>query len=101
MSRKVGNVAAAQARLLRLARESKLSLQDLPERYGIERLLYRLSLSEHRSRFVLKGATFREICAVAVAEDGMEFEVESVAAEETRAEPECVGVTHAPTRQPE
>ena len=57
MNRKGRNVAASvQAKLLTLSRESKLSLQDLLERYCIERLLYRLSISPHRSRFILKGA---------------------------------------------
>lgn len=57
MNRKGRNVAASvQAKLLRLSRESKLSLQDLLERYCIERLLYRLSRSPQRTRFVLKGA---------------------------------------------
>lgn len=51
------NVAASvQARLLQLSRNSKLSLQDLLERYCTERLLYRLANSPHRSRFILKGA---------------------------------------------
>jgi len=126
MNQKGRNVAASvQARLLQLSRSSKLSLQDLLERYCIERLLYRLSLSPHRSRFVLKGAmllivwgegsservtrdadllgfgdnspavvtaTFREICAVAVDDDGVKFEVDSVVAEEIRADQEYVGV---------
>ncbi len=126
MNQKGRNLSASvQARLLQLSRTSKLSLQDLLERYCIERLLYRLSLSPHRSRFVLKGAmllivwgegsservtrdadllgfgdnspavvtaTFREICAVSVGDDGVEFEMESVAAEQIRAEQEYVGV---------
>ncbi len=126
MNQKGRNVAASvQARLLQISRESRLSLQDLLERYCIERLLYRLSLSEHRSRFVLKGAmllivwgegasdrvtrdadllgfgdnsperlkaTFREICAVEVGDDGVRFEIASVAAEPIRAEQEYVGV---------
>lgn len=126
MNQKGRNVSASvQARLLQLSRASKLSLQDLLERYCIERLLYRLSLSPHRSRFVLKGAmllivwgegsservtrdadllgfgdnspaavtaTFRELCIIPVGDDGVDFEVESVAAEEIRAEQEYVGV---------
>lgn len=48
--------ASVQARLLQLSRNSKLSLQDLLERYCTERLLYRLGNSPHRSRFILKGA---------------------------------------------
>jgi len=57
MKQKGRNVAASvQARLLQLSRNSKLSLQDLLERYCTERLLYRLANSPHRSRFILKGA---------------------------------------------
>ena len=57
MKKKGPNVAASvQAQLLRLSRNSKLSLQDLLERYCTERLLYRLSRSPHHSRFILKGA---------------------------------------------
>jgi predicted nucleotidyltransferase component of viral defense system len=126
MKQKGRNVAASiQARLLQLSRNSKLSLQDLLERYCTERLLYRLANSPHRSRFILKGAmllivwgegsservtrdadllgfgdnspavaaaTFREICAVAVDDDGVQFEVESIKAEPIRADQEYVGV---------
>jgi predicted nucleotidyltransferase component of viral defense system len=126
MKQKGRNVAASvQARLLQLSRNSKLSLQDLLERYCTERLLYRLANSPHRSRFILKGAmllivwgegsservtrdadllgfgdnspavaaaTFREICAVVVDDDGVQFEVETIEAEAIRAEQEYVGV---------
>lgn len=126
MKQKGRNVAASvQARLLQLSRNSKLSLQDLLERYCTERLLYRLSRSPHHSRFILKGAmllivwgegsservtrdavllgfgdnsptaaaaAFRDICAVAVDDDGVHFEVETIEAESIRAEQEYVGV---------
>ncbi|MFM7101109.1 MAG: nucleotidyl transferase AbiEii/AbiGii toxin family protein, partial [Verrucomicrobiota bacterium] len=126
MKQKGRNMAASvQARLLQLSRNSKLSLQDLLERYCTERLLYRLSRSPHQSRFVLKGAmllivwgegsservtrdadllgfgdnsptaaaaAFRDICAVAVDDDGVQFEVETLQAESIRAEQEYVGV---------
>jgi len=126
MRQKGRNAAASvQARLLQLSRNSKLSLQDLLERYCTERLLYRLANSPHRSRFILKdamllivwgegsservtpdadllgfgdhspavaAATFREICAVVVDDDGVQFEVESIKAEAIRAEQEYVGV---------
>jgi predicted nucleotidyltransferase component of viral defense system len=48
--------ASIRARLLTLAQEKGQSFELLLTRYAIERLLYRLSLSEHRDRFVLKGA---------------------------------------------
>jgi len=58
MNKKGRNVAASvQAKLLQLSRNSKLSLQDLLERYCTERLLYRLSRSQYQSRFILKGAS--------------------------------------------
>lgn len=57
MNKKGRNVAASvQAKLLQISRNSKLSLQDLLERYCTERLLYRLSRSPYQSRFILKGA---------------------------------------------
>lgn len=48
--------ASVQARLLQLARERKEDFQLVLTRYANERLLYRLSRSDHADRFVLKGA---------------------------------------------
>jgi len=48
--------ASARDRLLALARDRGEDFQLLLTRYGLERLLYRLSQSRHRDRFVLKGA---------------------------------------------
>lgn len=57
MARDVKNVGASvRGRLLRLAKGRRVDFQLLAIRYGLERLLYRLSLSPHRERFVLKGA---------------------------------------------
>ena len=44
-------------RLLRRARERGEDYNFLLNRFAVERFLYRLSLSPHRDRFVLKGAT--------------------------------------------
>ena len=41
---------------MNLARERGQVLDLLLTRYALERLLYRLSVSQHRNRFVLKGA---------------------------------------------
>ena len=49
--------ASVRARLLNLARETQEDFQMLLNRYARERLLYRLSQSSYRERFVLKGAT--------------------------------------------
>ena len=48
--------ASVRARLLNRARERGQALDLLLTRYALERLLYRLSISRHRDRFVLKGA---------------------------------------------
>jgi predicted nucleotidyltransferase component of viral defense system len=48
--------ASVRQRLLNLARERREDFQRLLRRYAQERLLYRLSRSEHRDSFILKGA---------------------------------------------
>lgn len=48
--------ASVRARLLNRARAEDIEFQFLLMRYALERFLYRLGLSEHRDRFVLKGA---------------------------------------------
>ena len=51
------NVAhSVRQRLLNRAKESGVDFQLVLTRYAVERLLYRLARSEHRDRFVLKGA---------------------------------------------
>jgi hypothetical protein len=47
---------SVRARLARLAARTGDDFQDVLVRYGLERLLYRLSRSEWRDRFLLKGA---------------------------------------------
>ncbi|KPK48313.1 MAG: hypothetical protein AMK72_07310 [Planctomycetes bacterium SM23_25] len=55
--RKVVNVAASvRGRLLRIIRETGEDPNLMWSRYATERLLYRLSVSEHANDFVLKGA---------------------------------------------
>lgn len=57
MAREPGNLGASiRARLLERARAERSDFQILLTRYALERLLYRLSVSEHRNSFVLKGA---------------------------------------------
>ncbi len=48
--------ASVRNRLLTLARERGEDFQFLLTQYGLERLLYRLSQSAYRNRFILKGA---------------------------------------------
>ena len=55
--RKPANMGASvRTRLQNLARERNQPFQVLLTRFALERLLYRLSTTQHRDRFVLKGA---------------------------------------------
>ena len=57
MARELRNIGASvRARLLARARAEQTDFQILLTRYALERFLYRLSVSEQRERFVLKGA---------------------------------------------
>lgn len=57
MQDKPQNVGASvRARLLNHAKSQKLDFNLVLTRYGIERLIYRISLSRFSSQFVLKGA---------------------------------------------
>jgi predicted nucleotidyltransferase component of viral defense system len=57
MLRETRNVGASvRARLLARSRAEGSDYQILLTRYALERLLYRLSASEHHDRFILKGA---------------------------------------------
>lgn len=57
MAREIKNVAASvRARLLALARATGKDFQLVLTNYALERLLYRLSVSKHNKRFILKGA---------------------------------------------
>lgn len=64
MKRELQNVGASvRARLLERARAEKSDFQLLLTRYVLERLLYRLSVSEYRDRFILKGALLLSVLA--------------------------------------
>ena len=57
MARDLYNIGASvRARLLDRARREGADFQNILTRYALERLLYRLSVSAARDRFVLKGA---------------------------------------------
>ena len=57
MKKPIRNMAASvRERLLKLAHTCGQPNGELLDRYCIERLLYRLSCSAHRDRFILKGA---------------------------------------------
>ena len=62
MSKPVTNVAASvRQRLLNLARERNEDFGLLLTKYALERLLFRVSQSQHRMTFVLKGALLFEL----------------------------------------
>jgi hypothetical protein len=53
--------ASVRRRLLNLARERKEDFGLVLTKYGLERVLYRISQSKHREGFVLKGALLFEL----------------------------------------
>ena len=62
MKKPVANVpASVRQRLLNLATERKKDFGLILTRYGLERFLYRLSVSPHRDAFVLKGALLLQL----------------------------------------
>jgi Nucleotidyl transferase AbiEii toxin, Type IV TA system len=57
MTRSVTNFAASvRARLFTEAKRRNTDFQLILQRYAAERFLYRIGVSQHRGRFVLKGA---------------------------------------------
>ncbi len=62
MSKSVTNVSASvRQRLLNLARDRKEDFGLLLTKYALERLLFRISQSEHKMTFILKGALLFEL----------------------------------------
>lgn len=57
MEKKKNLAASVRARLKNRAQETDTEFQTMLIRFGNERLLYRLSQSEYKTRFLLKGAT--------------------------------------------
>lgn len=56
MTGKANLAASIRARLLAVAKAKKVEFELMLTRFALERLLYRLSISEHREWFLLKGA---------------------------------------------
>src|SRR6267143_6420996 len=62
LKKRVANLSASvRQRLLNLATERKEDFDLVVTRYGLERFLYRLSVSPHRDSFVLKGALLLQL----------------------------------------
>lgn len=65
MKKRITNMAASvRARLLNRAKAEDRPFNELLQYYGMERFLHRLSQSEHRDRFVLKGALMLQFWGV-------------------------------------
>ncbi len=61
-NKKPNNLAASvRQRLMNIRKEIGEDFQYLLTRYGLERLLYRLSRSPYRKQFVLKGAVLFQL----------------------------------------
>ncbi len=122
--RRINTAASIRDRLLNLAREQNEDFQLILTQYGLERLLYRLSQSDYRNRFILKGAMlfmlwgenahrptrdvdflgfgdpdeatlqtiFRELCDIAVEDDGLILIADSVQVEIIRNQMEYGGI---------
>jgi len=56
-NKKTNIEASIQARLKNISKDQGLNFDYLLSRYGIERFLFRLGISEHKCNFVLKGAS--------------------------------------------
>lgn len=80
---------SVRARLMNLARERGQVFDLLLTRYALERLLYRLSISEYRNRFALKGAM---LVTTWFADDGISFDGEGLSSRPIREELEYGGV---------
>ena len=123
MKKPVANLSASvRQRLLNLATERKEDFGLVLTRYGLERFLYRLSISPHRDAFVLKGAlllqlwtaetyrptrdldllgrgpsdnfrkVFSEVCSQNVKDDGLTFLPDKIRVERIRDEEAYEGV---------
>lgn len=55
---------SVKERLLNLSRAENYNPQMMISRYMQERLLYRLSISNYRERFILKGGAFSTLTTV-------------------------------------
>ena len=70
------NIAASvRQRLLNKSRSDTRPFQELVQYYAMERFLYRLSLSRHSNRFILKGALMLQIWNAPQARPTMDIDM--------------------------
>ena len=125
MSKVITNTAASvRQRLLNLARARNEDFGLILTKYALERILYRLSQSQHKAIFVLKGALlfelwtdqkyrptrdadflsqgendpdrfqaiFKEVCTIAVPDDGLVFDPDTVTAQRIKEDADYEGI---------
>ena len=124
MARSRNLPASVRQRLLNLSTKRGEAFDLVLVRYAVERLLYRLSLSAHADRFLLKGAmlfavwldnphrptrdvdllgfgpddandiakVIREVCSVAVEDDGLQFQANTLRVDPIREETHYSGL---------
>ena len=73
---KTNNIpASVHARLLNISKATDRRFNELLQYYGMERFLYRLSRSNHRGDFVLKGALMLRTLSAAVSRPTMDVDL--------------------------
>lgn len=76
MNKKKKNIAASvRQRLLNKAKAEKRPFNELLQYYAMERFLYRLSLSAHAERFILKGALMLRVWQASEARPTMDIDM--------------------------
>ena len=66
--KKVDVASSIFQRLLNQAQANKEDFNHLLNRYGMERFLYRLSISPYHEEFILKGASLFLVCSPKIIE---------------------------------
>ena len=70
------NIAASvRQRLLNYSRENKRPFAEVLQYYAMERFLFRLSQSEHRERFILKGALVLQVWQAPTSRPTMDIDM--------------------------
>jgi hypothetical protein len=91
MTRSVTNFAASvRARLFAEAKRRNTDFQLVLQRYAAERFLYRIGISPHRDRFVLKGAMLFVLWDEATARPTRDLDLAGYWAHDTEALPEAM-----------
>lgn len=54
----MNKAASVKARLRNISETEKRSYQEVLQTYGLERVVYRLSISDYANQFTLKGGIF-------------------------------------------